>query len=67
VIDLGNIKQANIKNIAIQLVEKFPDQFSTDFEHNKKKVEELTDVSSKEVRNRIAGYVTRYYARKFAT
>lgn len=62
---MGNIKHANIKNVAIQLVEKFPDQFSTDFEHNKRKVEELTDVSSKELRNRIAGYVTRYYAQKF--
>ncbi|HDN81898.1 MAG TPA: 30S ribosomal protein S17e, partial [Methanomicrobia archaeon] len=44
---MGNIRQTNIKNIAIELVERFPDQFSTDFQQNKKKVEELTDVASK--------------------
>ncbi|HEB37455.1 MAG TPA: 30S ribosomal protein S17e [Thermoplasmatales archaeon] len=61
---MGNIRQTNIKNIAIELVERFPDQFSTDFQQNKKKVEELTDVASKELRNKIAGYVTRYYTLK---
>ena len=30
------------------------------FEHNKKKVSELTDVQYPRMRNRIAGYVTRY-------
>ena len=64
-IALGNIKTLHIKQIAIQLVERFPDQFSRDFEHNKKKVAELTDIKSKEVRNRVAGYVTRYYTLKF--
>jgi len=62
---LGNIKTLHIKQIAIQLVERFPDQFTRDFDHNKKKVEELTDIKSKEVRNRVAGYVTRYYTLKF--
>jgi len=62
---LGNIRQLHIKQIAIQLVEKFPDQFSKDFQHNKKKVAELTDITSKEIRNRVAGYLTRYYSLKF--
>ena len=57
---MGNIRQINIKNIAISLLEKYPEQFiARDFQHNKKKVSELTDVKSKLVRNRIAGYVTR--------
>ncbi len=63
--NLGNIKTLHIKQMAKQLVEQFPDQFSKDFEHNKKKVAELTDIQSKEVRNRVAGYVTRYYRLKF--
>jgi len=57
---LGNIRQTNIKNTAIELLEKYPKQFVVgDFQHNKLKVAELTDVKSKLLRNRIAGYVTR--------
>jgi len=49
--------------VAIQLVKMYPDQFvADDFQHNKEKVAELSDVSSKLIRNRIAGYVTRYLA-----
>jgi len=58
---LGNIRHTFIKNIAIELVKKYPDQFvADDFQHNKGKVAELSDVSSKLLRNRIAGYITRY-------
>jgi small subunit ribosomal protein S17e len=53
------IKPAYVKKTATLLMEKYPDAFSTDFEHNKELVEELTNVESKSVRNRIAGYVTR--------
>ena len=57
---MGNIRQINIKNIAIELLEKYPKEFiAGDFQHNKVKVAELTDVKSKLLRNRIAGYVTR--------
>lgn len=44
----------------------YPNEFTADFEHNKKKVSELTDVSSIMMRNRIAGYVTRYRQRQSA-
>ena len=57
---MGNIRQINIKNIAFELINRFPDEFKVgDFQYNKKKVAELTDVKSKALRNRIAGYVTR--------
>lgn len=47
------------------MIRRFPDQFKhDDFQHNKEKVAELTDVTSKTVRNRIAGYITRYLASK---
>ena len=62
---LGNIRQTFIKNIAIDLTKKYPNQFKhDDFQHNKKKVAELSDVGSKLLRNRIAGYITRYLAAK---
>lgn len=57
---MGNIRQTYIKRVAIDLVKKYNDQFSTDFEHNKKVVGQLTDVKTTVFRNRIAGYVTTY-------
>lgn len=53
------IKPSYIKNVAKALLEEYPEAFSTDFEHNKEGVEQLTNIDSKEVRNRVAGYVTR--------
>lgn len=57
---MGNIRQTYIKRVAIDLVKKYNDQFSGDFEHNKKVVAQLTDVKTSTFRNRIAGYVTTY-------
>jgi len=63
---LGNIRPTYIKRIALQLVEDHPNEFTDEFEHNKKRVAELTDVRSVMMRNRIAGYVTRYRKRREA-
>ncbi len=52
------IKPAYVKKTATLLMERYPDAFGHDFEHNKEAVAELTNVESKGVRNRIAGYVT---------
>jgi ribosomal protein S17E len=53
VINLGNTRQTYIKNVAIDLAEKYPDQFKYDnFQHNKQKVDEFSDVTSKFLRNR---------------
>lgn len=52
------IKPAYIKKIGNLLLERYPDAFTSDFEHNKEVIGEVTDVDSKGVRNRIAGYVT---------
>jgi len=61
---MGNIKPTYIKRVALELFEKFPDEFTDDFEHNKHKVKELTDVNSITMRNSIAGYLTRLKSRK---
>ena len=53
------IKPSYIKNVAKALLEEYPEAFSTEFEHNKEGVERLTNIDSKGVRNRVAGYVTR--------
>jgi len=56
---MGKIRQGFIKRVARELFNKYPNEFTRDFEHNKKKVQELTNVTSKKIRNRIAGYITK--------
>ena len=63
---MGNIRPTYIKRVAIELVKQYASEFTEDFEHNKKKVSELSDVGSILMRNRIAGYVTRYRQRQTA-
>ncbi|MFQ6012309.1 MAG: 30S ribosomal protein S17e [Thermoplasmata archaeon] len=55
---MGNIRPTYIKRVALELIRRHPDRFNEDFEANKKAVQELTDVTSSTMRNRIAGYVT---------
>ncbi len=57
---MGRIRPTYIKRVAIELVEKYPKAFNRDFENNKKMVADLADVYSTSMRNRIAGYITRY-------
>ena len=53
------IKPKYVKQLATLLLERYPQSFNTDFETNKENVTRLTNVESKGVRNRIAGYITR--------
>ncbi|SEO68700.1 small subunit ribosomal protein S17e [Halogranum amylolyticum] len=53
------IKPKYVKQMGNLLLERYPQAFNTDFETNKENVTQLTNVDSKSVRNRIAGYVTR--------
>jgi len=41
------------------VLQKYPDAFSTDYEKNKKALDELAVISSKQLRNHIAGYIAR--------
>ena len=54
------VRPTYIKSVAIELVRNYSDRFNEDFDHNKSIVEELTDVESLAMRNRITGYVTRF-------
>ncbi len=63
---MGNIRPTYIKRVAIELAKLYPNEFTNEFEHNKQKVSELTDVKSVLMRNRIAGYITRYRQRSAA-
>jgi len=60
---MGRIRPTYIKRVAIELLNKYPQAFNRDFENNKEMVNNLTDVYSVTMRNRIAGYITRYLSR----
>ncbi|NIU39148.1 30S ribosomal protein S17e [Candidatus Bathyarchaeota archaeon] len=60
----GKVRTELEKRIARELVERFPDKFTTDFETNKKLVESLTNISSTKLRNRVAGYITQLQNQK---
>jgi small subunit ribosomal protein S17e len=57
---MGNIRPTYIKRVAIELVKRYPEKFTADFQHNKEMVTLTTDISNNKLRNRIAGYVTRF-------
>lgn len=54
---MGAIKPIYIKNLANQLLREVA-EFTDDFEVNKRLVESYTNIESKGVRNRLAGYIT---------
>jgi small subunit ribosomal protein S17e len=54
---MGRVKTRNIKRVAEELAQEYPDEFSEDFVENKKKVNELTTVQTKPLRNKIAGHI----------
>ncbi len=59
---MGKVRPERVKSVARELVKRYPDKFTTDFEDNKKLVESLVNISSTKLRNRIAGYITRLLA-----
>lgn len=58
--DMGRIRPTYIKRVSIELIDKYPQAFSKDFSNNKEMVAQLTDVDTVPMRNKIAGYITRY-------
>lgn len=56
---MGRIKTKFIKRITNEVIEAHEKDLKKDFDENKVLVSKFTDVSSKKIRNIIAGYVTR--------
>lgn len=61
---MGRIKTKLIKRITYELLEENKGKFSDNFEENKKILVGKADISSKKVRNAIAGYLTRIVKNK---
>jgi small subunit ribosomal protein S17e len=56
---LGKVRTDTVKRISRELLRRFPDRFTGDFESDKQVVNDLVTTPSKRLRNRIAGYITR--------
>lgn len=59
---MGKVKTEQIKRLANELLERFPDKFSNNFDANKHAVDTLTEGATTKVRNQVAGYITRTVA-----
>lgn len=55
---MGKVRTSLVKKTARDLLQKYPNLFTKDFEHNKRIVGKLLETSSKKIRNQIAGYIT---------
>jgi small subunit ribosomal protein S17e len=54
---MGKVRTILIKKVSKELISKYPDVFTTDFEKNKKLLDKYLEVDSKHLRNRISGYI----------
>jgi len=55
---LGKVRTETIKRISLELIEKYPYSFGTEFEPNKQFLKQIGLDVSKKLRNKLAGYVT---------
>ncbi len=56
---MGRIRTRLIKRTANEILVGHKSKFNDNFDHNKHKVAEVADVSTKKLRNKIAGYITK--------
>ncbi|MHA1725731.1 MAG: 30S ribosomal protein S17e [Promethearchaeota archaeon] len=54
---MGKVRTLLIKRISKELVNNYPDVFTTDFERNKRLLDKYLEIDSKHLRNRISGYI----------
>ncbi len=54
---MGKVRTVLIKNISNELINKYPDIFTIDFDENKKLLDKYLEIDSKHLRNRISGYI----------
>lgn len=59
---MGKVRPEKVKKTARELVKRFPEQATSDFEANKKFLGTVAKIYSPKLRNQIAGYVTRLVA-----
>jgi len=53
-----------VKKLSTELLNRYPNKFNVDFQQNKKTIDEIAKVRSKELRNQIAGFIASYINRQ---
>jgi small subunit ribosomal protein S17e len=53
------VKPKYVKEVGVEIVEKYPEAVGKDFDTNKEIVNTVMDIDSTPIRNRIAGHITR--------
>jgi small subunit ribosomal protein S17e len=61
-VSLGKVRPEHVKKVARELIERYPDKFTTEFQSNKKALDSVAQVYSPRLKNRVAGYITRLLA-----
>ncbi len=54
-----SIDSDDIISLGDELLGRYPGTFTCNFAENRRQVERVTDLQSKRVQNRVAGYITR--------
>ncbi len=49
------------RRLSEEVMQRHPEAFGADFEQNKKALDEIALIPSKQLRNRIAGYITKMH------
>ena len=55
---MGKVKTEQVKRVGKELIARFPERFSNNFDENKLAVSALTKGATTRIRNQIAGYIT---------
>ncbi|CAN6666332.1 small ribosomal subunit protein eS17B [Trichomonascus vanleenenianus] len=55
---MGRVRTKTVKRAAKQMIERYYPKLTQDFETNKRLCNEIADIQSKRLRNKIAGYTT---------
>ena len=56
---MGKVRPKFIKNVARELVEKYPEKFTNNFGVNKILLDDYIETEYKQIKNKIAGYIVR--------
>lgn len=56
---MGRILHGKFRRIAEKIIEKYGNLFTNDYTKNVKILEVITNIKSKRIRNKLAGYITR--------
>lgn len=55
---MGRVRNTFIKRNTREIIEKYGEHFTKNFEENKKIIDKFVKTNSKKIRNRLLGYIT---------